>query len=379
MSVVGRAQGHAAPALERPDRCSRLALQIARKLLEGHGFGRPETRENDNISPGFHPFLQRVSTFARSTLRRWGSAPSEAQVHGDVRSAARVEATLLKSAFLLVFTYIFLANAWLGDDAYITFRVVDNFLNGYGLTFNPDERVPALHASAVDAASERGVHLTSDRFHHSGDFVCTRALTLRDGVPPSAERLGKRVFWLLRSSKAFIDYTFRAWSIRSVTFCWRCSTPVFRCDTHRDHLIPARSVELGLLASLAFLTRSDSIVVDAGRSRTRYSAWPVYGRGWHGSSQSQWLRRRCGCSSHTFIRLSVPNTYYAKVATGIRETCNCDGSRICGEQASISIHLRSGHRSGCSGRRGNSARCVHRRCRVGGVVVDTRFRSAAIL
>lgn len=31
--------------------------------------------------------------------------------------------------------------AWLNDDAYITFRVVDNFSQGYGLTWNPGERV----------------------------------------------------------------------------------------------------------------------------------------------------------------------------------------------------------------------------------------------
>ena len=44
---------------------------------------------------------------------------------------------------LLLFTYVFLANAWMGDDAYITFRSVWNFVHGYGLTFNPDERVQA--------------------------------------------------------------------------------------------------------------------------------------------------------------------------------------------------------------------------------------------
>src|SRR5205085_11882162 len=47
-------------------------------------------------------------------------------------------------AFLVAaFTYAFLANAWLGDDAYITFRVIWNLLHGYGATFNPGERVQA--------------------------------------------------------------------------------------------------------------------------------------------------------------------------------------------------------------------------------------------
>ena len=44
---------------------------------------------------------------------------------------------------LVVFVYVWLVNAWICDDAYITFRTVDNFINGYGLTWNPGERVQA--------------------------------------------------------------------------------------------------------------------------------------------------------------------------------------------------------------------------------------------
>lgn len=42
-----------------------------------------------------------------------------------------------------IFTYLFFANSWVGDDAYITFRGIDNFVNGYGLRWNPAERVQA--------------------------------------------------------------------------------------------------------------------------------------------------------------------------------------------------------------------------------------------
>lgn len=44
---------------------------------------------------------------------------------------------LLLGAFLAVV----LRTAWLCDDAYITFRTIDNFLNGYGLRWNVAERV----------------------------------------------------------------------------------------------------------------------------------------------------------------------------------------------------------------------------------------------
>jgi arabinofuranosyltransferase len=36
---------------------------------------------------------------------------------------------------------VFFRTAWLSDDAFITLRVVDNWVHGYGLTFNPSERV----------------------------------------------------------------------------------------------------------------------------------------------------------------------------------------------------------------------------------------------
>ena len=45
--------------------------------------------------------------------------------------------------FLLLYAFIILKNAWLCDDAYITLRVADNFINGYGLTWNIYERVQA--------------------------------------------------------------------------------------------------------------------------------------------------------------------------------------------------------------------------------------------
>jgi arabinofuranosyltransferase len=36
---------------------------------------------------------------------------------------------------------VMVRTAWIGDDAYITLRTIDNFLNGYGLRWNPAERV----------------------------------------------------------------------------------------------------------------------------------------------------------------------------------------------------------------------------------------------
>ncbi|NOH10476.1 MAG: hypothetical protein HND51_02400 [Chloroflexi bacterium] len=44
-------------------------------------------------------------------------------------------------AIVIVFLVIVLRRAWMADDAFITLRTIDNFVNGYGLTWNIAERV----------------------------------------------------------------------------------------------------------------------------------------------------------------------------------------------------------------------------------------------
>ncbi|MFH1699360.1 MAG: hypothetical protein ABIE07_02135 [Candidatus Zixiibacteriota bacterium] len=52
--------------------------------------------------------------------------------------------TLLIIVFLLFYVIVVLRNAWTCDDAYISFRVIDNFVNGFGLRWNVAERVQAF-------------------------------------------------------------------------------------------------------------------------------------------------------------------------------------------------------------------------------------------
>jgi len=59
-----------------------------------------------------------------------------------------LEASLVDRAFyiplfmiIMLFSVVLVYSAWIHDDAYITFRTVDNFVNGYGLTWNISERV----------------------------------------------------------------------------------------------------------------------------------------------------------------------------------------------------------------------------------------------
>src|SRR5229473_7650231 len=48
--------------------------------------------------------------------------------------------TVIVFALVLSF-FVLIKNAWLSDDGYITLRTVYNFVHGFGLTWNIDERV----------------------------------------------------------------------------------------------------------------------------------------------------------------------------------------------------------------------------------------------
>lgn len=50
----------------------------------------------------------------------------------------------MRLVLLLAFALVVLRLGWMSDDAYISFRTVWNLVNGYGLTWNTDERVQAF-------------------------------------------------------------------------------------------------------------------------------------------------------------------------------------------------------------------------------------------
>src|SRR3954469_25355857 len=67
----------------------------------------------------------------------------------------------------LAFLLLLIRTAWLDDDAYITFRTVDNVLHGYGLRWNVLNRVQAythplwMFAITAVAAVTREVYYAS--------------------------------------------------------------------------------------------------------------------------------------------------------------------------------------------------------------------------
>lgn len=115
--------------------------------------------------------------------------------------------------FPCVFTFfvaVMVRAAWLCDDAYITFRTVDNFVNGYGLTWNTFERVQAfthplwmfLLSSAYAVSGE--IYLTSILLGMAVSLLAV--LLLCFGIARSWPGVICAVA-ILSLSRAFVDYT----------------------------------------------------------------------------------------------------------------------------------------------------------------------------
>ena len=116
---------------------------------------------------------------------------------------------LITTLLLLLFVYIFITTAWVCDDAFITFRTVDNFVSGHGLRWNIDERVQAythplwMFIIALFYSITSEVYFTS--LAVSLLFSSFAVIILLLQIKHTVMKI--LIIALLLSSKAFTDYT----------------------------------------------------------------------------------------------------------------------------------------------------------------------------
>jgi arabinofuranosyltransferase len=112
-------------------------------------------------------------------------------------------------ALAALFLAVLVRTAWVCDDAFITFRTVDNFLNGYGLRWNTAERVQSfthplwMFLYAVPYAVTGDPYVTSI-------WLSIVVSTLAFGLALwTAQDLWMAIAgaFLLLSSRAFVDYS----------------------------------------------------------------------------------------------------------------------------------------------------------------------------
>ena len=75
------------------------------------------------------------------------------------------EERLALLAFVVVFAYVFFRNAWVTEDAFINFRVIENFLSGDGFVWNIGERVQVFTSPLWMLLSTGFVAATGEVFY----------------------------------------------------------------------------------------------------------------------------------------------------------------------------------------------------------------------
>jgi arabinofuranosyltransferase len=232
------------------------------------------------------------------------------------RPTARRGTALLALALLLLLA-LAAKCAWASDDAYITFRVVDNFVAGHGLRWNVDERVQAFTHPSWALLVSAFYAFTGEPYWTS--IVLSLALTAATAawlglrIAPSRAS-GAAAVLLLASSKAFADFSTSGLENPLVhllvALAWSAQLGLEASSR--------RTLSLVLLASLLAVTRLDALVLvlpaiaaDLLEQRKRIP--------WAAVALGSLPLLAWEAFSLVYYGFLLPNTAYAKLGTGIPE------------------------------------------------------------
>ncbi|HEX4351457.1 MAG TPA: hypothetical protein VHZ95_01060, partial [Polyangiales bacterium] len=172
---------------------------------------------------------------------------------------AGVFARALPAIALIALLVVWIAAAWICDDAFITFRTVQNLWHGDGLTWNPGQRVQAYTHPAWMLLCALGYGLSSECYVSALglSLVLTFATALALIYPLRASPLmAATLIFVLSASSAFVQYTSSGLENPLLFFLLVLfSAEVRRVDVSEDLTRPA------LLASAIALTRIDALVL----------------------------------------------------------------------------------------------------------------------
>ncbi len=161
---------------------------------------------------------------------------------------------------LVLFFFVLIKNAWLSDDSYITLRTVYNFIHGYGLTWNIDERVQTYtHPLWMFLLSGsyffvRSVYFSSLLLSLGVSMLAVFIFVFRLAPSPFVAVVGLAI---LTASKSFIDYSTSGLEnplthLLIVLFV----LVFFQCQQSKRYLL-----WLSLLGSMMILNRMDTVLL----------------------------------------------------------------------------------------------------------------------
>ncbi len=221
----------------------------------------------------------------------------------------------------IFFTVLFIRHAWVAEDAYITFRTIDNAVHGFGLRWNVAERVQVY-------THPLWLMLITPLYALFGNiYFLVLALSYLLSTPSfllvvrknGLDDAWKAIFIVIAfmGSKSFMDYTSSGLeNPLSFLLIYGMLSTFFRDDLSRSRQL----LYLCLFTSLAALNRQDLVLM--GLPMIAYEAW-CSRRILNYKQVMQnvalgflplilWL-----IFSVVYYGFPFPNTYYAKLHTGI--------------------------------------------------------------
>ena len=228
----------------------------------------------------------------------------------DQRERIAVFAALAVVAIVLVRT------AWVCDDAYITFRTVDNLIHGYGARWNVAERVQSythplwmLLLAAVELVT-REPYFTSIALSLVLSIVAVMLLALR--LASTAWQAATALL-VLASARAFVDFSSSGLdnALSHALLAWylvRLTRPI----------APAAAWQPIAIASLVVVNRQDLALL-LGPSVLAYVLVDRSRRTWRTIALGVAPVVAWELFSVVYYGFLVPNTAFAKMHTGIPE------------------------------------------------------------
>jgi arabinofuranosyltransferase len=234
--------------------------------------------------------------------------------HKNIRTGVALPVLALLGLLLVILT----RRAWVGDDAYITFRTVDNLVNGYGLTWNVGERVQAYTHPLWMFLLSFGYFLTHEIYYTSilislaASMAAAALYATRIARSTLAAGLGLLILGL---SNAFVDYstsglenplTHLLLAVFLVLYLGRPATP-------------RRLFWLSAVASLAGVNRMDTLLIYAPALLLAWWQTPLRWKAlrWAVLGQAPFLLWEI--FSLVYYGFPFPNTAYAKLNTGVAQ------------------------------------------------------------
>lgn len=160
-----------------------------------------------------------------------------------------------------LFVLELIRTAWVCDDAYITFRTIDNFINGYGLRWNINERVQSythplwMFLLSVFYFFTREIYLTSIVISIALSLTSIYLLAFKIAQSSLSALL---ILLILIFSKAFVDFSTSGLENPLTYFLFALFFLVYlKKDSHSQKTI----FWLALIAALAMLNRLDNILL----------------------------------------------------------------------------------------------------------------------